>query len=129
MPLSLAHIYILCPICHTRTLDQIDQDSGDCSLIEIQFQCRRCETTCTAFYDVYRVSEVTYGQPLGPVFLTDDAEAALRAWGADEAQWIRTNGLQMAVGYEPCIYADGRGNAEGWQDTSPEEIETMLDRS
>jgi hypothetical protein len=126
MPLTLADIYILCPVCKTRTLDQVDQDSADCRLIEVHFSCRNCDTTCTAFYDCYRVSEIMYGQPIGPVYLTEFPWQALAAWEVDEAQWIRTDGTQFAVGYEPIVFQDGRGSMDGWEETSPEELEARL---
>lgn len=128
MPLQSADIYILCPICHTRTLEQDDQDRAECRLIEIQFRCPNCRATCTAYSTCYRVSDVTYGQPLGPVSMTDDPQQALAAWEADDAQWIRTGGTQVAVGSEPTVFQDGRGSADGWEETSPEELETLLEQ-
>jgi hypothetical protein len=117
-----------CPVCDsTRTyIDEHPAELWEFHVLDCC--CLQCDATFEVVYRVVRVKEVRYGNPLGPVSLTDCPWQALAAWEVDEAQLIRTNGTQFAVGYEPLVFADGRGSQRGWEETSPEALETLCEQ-
>lgn len=115
-----------CPVCDsTRTyIDEQPAELWDFHILACC--CLQCDATFEVVYSFVRVKAVRYGHPIGPVCLTDDPQQALAAWETDDWQWIRTDGTQYAVGYEPTVFQDGRGSADGWCETSPEELEALL---
>lgn len=124
MPLDDFRVH--CPMCGQTRLDVDEQSASLWHFHTMEVACSACSTTFEVVYRFVRVKEVRYGQPIGPVYLTDDLQHALAAWEAEEEQWIRTDDTQYAVGYEPTVFQAGRGSAAGWRDTSPEELEAFL---
>jgi hypothetical protein len=118
--------YVLCPVCHSKQVTIDDQDRTAWLLYELTLCCDQCDATWTAHYECYEVRDVRYGNPIGPVCLTDDPQQALAAWQADEHQWILTDGSSYAIGYEPTLLGDGRKQDARWRDCYVDELEALL---
>jgi hypothetical protein len=88
--------------------------------------CLACDATCTVVYKCVDIEFERYGNPIGPVCLTDDPQQALAAWEADEHQWILTDGTTYAIGYAPTLLGDGRKEDARWRDIDPQDLEARL---
>jgi hypothetical protein len=120
-------VFVRCPVCDSvQVAVDDDQDRTAWTLYALTLRCKACAATFTAHYECYAVAAVRYGNPIGPVFLTDVPQAALAAWEADDEQCILTDGTSYAVGYAPTLLDGGRMDDPRWQDTSPDELDALL---
>jgi hypothetical protein len=127
--MAIPHPYVRCPVCRSARVIIDDHDRTAWTLYALTLRCVTCAATCTAHYECYAVCDVRYGDPIGPVYLTDDPHQALAAWEAEQEQWILTDGTSYAVGYAPTLLDDGRQEDARWHDTSPEELEAFLEHA
>lgn len=115
-----------CPVCDSTRL-YIDENPDKTNVYhELACSCQTCDATFSVVYKVVDIEFVRYGNPIGPVYLTDFPQQALNAWDADENQWILTDGTSYAVGYAPTLLDGGRKDDPRWRDTSPDELEALL---
>jgi hypothetical protein len=115
-----------CPVCDATRLDIDDHPEKTTVYHELACSCQQCDATFSVVYKVVDIEFMRYGNPIGPVYLTDSPRQALAAWEAEEEQWIRTDDTFYAVGYAPTLLDDGRRDDPHWRDTSPEELEALL---
>ena len=126
MHVQHTNIYVLCPVCGSARVAIDDQARTAWTLYALTLRCETCDATFTAHYECYAVGDTRYGNPIGPVYLTDDPQQALAAWDQDDNQWILTDGTSYAVGYAPTLLDGGRKDDPRWRDTSPEALEALL---
>lgn len=119
---------IQCPVCRSTRLYVDDNPDETTVYHQVACSCLTCDATFSVVYKCIDIEHVRYGNPIGPVCLTDDPQQALEAWESDDNQWIRTDGGSYAIGYEPTIF-DGRSGDHGWSDASPEELEALLQQA
>lgn len=120
---------VQCPICRSTRIHIDDSPDETHVYHEIACSCLTCDATFSVVYQCIDIERVRYGNPIGPVYLTDDPQQALGAWEAEEEQWILTDDTSYAVGYAPTLLADGRQEDARWRDTCPEELEALLQQA
>ena len=98
-----------CPVCDSTRL-YIDENPDKTNVYhELACSCQQCDATFSVVYKVVDIEFVRYGNPIGPVYLTDYPQQALNAWDADENQWILTDGTSTPSGMSPRSWmTDGR---------------------